>query len=190
MENQTNIFDLVEEVNRNKGRTSISKDKEMNDIFSMLDEVKKDNNISIDRVRSAVNSYSSSKQEDNSDSIRNNSNLVRKPVVPSNVTNWDKYSECIVAYLNSVDYGPDNSYEYVKGHNKALSKYKEELLNNHKDIYVVEGHVNDELNSSLSKASIEDKGYYDGLFYVLKSIKKAKEDTNNKVVNKLKEKLF
>lgn len=190
MEKQTNIFDLVEEVNRNKGRSAISKESEMNDIFSMLDEVKKDNNISVEKVRSAVNSYSSTSSERKTENVQNNTNLVRKPTIPSSVSGWDKYSECVVEYLNSVDYGSDNSYEYVKGHSKALSKYKEEILNNHKDIYVVEGHVNDELNSSLNKSSIEDKGYYDGLFYVLKSIKRAKEDASKKVENKLKEKLF
>ena len=49
MSNNTDIYRLVEEMNKAKAK------KEVNDIFSMLDEVQKENNISVDDIRNSVN---------------------------------------------------------------------------------------------------------------------------------------
>lgn len=186
-DNNTNIFDLVDQVNKNKNKSSMQVEKEVDDIFSMLDEIKTDNNISVDEVRNAVNNYSSSKVLD--DSIERNTSQVKKVSVPSSVSGWNTYSECVLTYFKSVDYGTDNSKEYVEGHRAAIEKYYKEIVNNRRDIYVVEGHVNDELSSFSSKSSLSDKGYYDGLFYVLKSIRKAKSQVNSTLAQVLRKKI-
>lgn len=186
-DNNTNIFDLVDQVNKNKQKSSMQTEKEMDDIFSMLDDIKTDNNISVDDVRNAVNSYSSSKVIDNS--IERNTAQVRKVTVPNSVDGWELYSECVLAYFKAVDYGTDNSKDYVEGHKAAIEKYYKEILNNRKDIYVVEGHVNDEISAFTSKSSIKDKGYYDGLFYVLKSIRKAKSQVGSSLAAILRKKI-
>ena len=133
MSNNTDIYRLVEEMNKAKAK------KEVNDIFSMLDEVQKENNISVDDIRNSVNRTDG------------------------------------VAYVNAQ--------------RSALEKYYKEIKSNPKDIAVVEGHVNDEINSIDNRSTLEEKGYYDGLYYVLRAIKKAKSEVAYKINNKLREKL-
>ena len=113
--------------------------------------------------------------EDNLDS------LVNKPEVNDIVLNNENYVECILLYLTNVNYGTSNSNEYVKGHKKALKKYVEEVINNNEKIYIVENKLSDEISSFNNKSSLEDKGYYDGLLYVLKSIRKAKALVSNRM---------
>ena len=185
-DNKTNIYDLVDQVNKNKAKTSMEKEKDMNDIFSMLDDIKDDNNISVEEVRDAVNNYQSNNINQ---TVENNTSQVRKVIVPSSVNNWDSYSDCVLAYFKAVDYGTDNSKEYVDGHKAALEKYYKEVLNNSKDIYVVEGRVNDEISSFESKSSLKEKGYYDGLFYVRNSLKNAKGQVEATMSELLKKKL-
>ena len=186
--NNTNIFDLVEELNKSKNKTSMEKEKEINDIYSMLDDIKNDNNISIDEVRDRVNNASFFSNTFN-DSLDNYSTVVNVPTLPSSVTNYDTYSECIIAFFKAVNYGTSNSKQYVEGHRKALEKYYNEIVNNHRDIYVVEARLNDEINSFSSKDDIYSKGYYDGMFYALRSIKKAKALLESKINIKLREQI-
>lgn len=187
-ENKTNIYDLMNEVNKNKSKSSMSKENTMNDIFDMLDEIKKDNNISVDEVKQRVNSTKSQESEIH-DSLENYSNVVVKPTVPEHVDNYDTYSDCLLQFIRMVNYGTNNSKEYVRGHKAALEKYYSEISNNKKDIYVVEGSVNDEINGLVSKEGLYDKGYYDGLFYILRSLKKAKALMTSKLNTLLKEKI-
>lgn len=187
-EKNTNIFDLVEELNKSKNKSSMQKEKEINDIYSMLDEIKNDNNISVDEVRDKVNNYSFStkKIEDN---LENYSTVVNVPSLPTSINNYDTYSECIVAFFRAVNYGTSNSKQYVQGHMSALEKYYNEIANNHKDIYVVEARLNDEISNYTSKDDIYSKGYYDGLFYALRSIKKARALMESKINIKLREQI-
>lgn len=186
--NDTNIFDLVDELNKSKNKTSMEKEKEINNIYSMLDDIKNDNNISVEEVRNKVNDYSYQTNLDN-DSLENYSTVVSVPTLPSSVSNYDTFSECIIAFFKAVDYGTNNSKQYVKGHKAALEKYCTEIAHNHKDIYVVEGKLNDEINNFASKDDIYSKGYYDGLFYVLRAIKKAKALLSSKINIKLREQI-
>lgn len=186
--NDTNIFDLVEELNKSKNKSSMQKEKEINDIYSMLDEIKNDNNISIDEVRDKVNNYSNFSKTVN-DSLENYSTVVNVPTLPNSVTNYDTYSECIFAFFRAVDYGTSNSKQYVQGHKSALEKYYNEITNNHKDIYVVEARLNEEINKFSSKDDVFSKGYYDGLFYALRSIKKARALLESKINIKLREQI-
>lgn len=188
VDNKTNIFDLVEEVNKEKKKSSMAVEKEINDIYSMLDDIKNDNDISVDDVREKVNSYSSSKATIN-DKLENYSTVVTKPEVPNSVGDYDLYSDCLLAFITSVNYGDNNSKEYVAGHKSALEKYYSLIKNNKKDIYIIEANVNEDINNFSSKSSLRDKGYYDGLFYVLKSLRKSKELMTDKINNKLVEKL-
>lgn len=191
VDNKTNIFDLVEEVNKEKKKSSMAVEKEINDIYSMLDDIKKDNDISVEDVRDKVNAYSTGtkKKVSSEEKLSSfSSNLVKKPVVPESV-NADIYSDNVLAYISSVDYGQDNSKEYVKGHKEALEKYYLDIKSNKKDLYVVEARLNDEINSNSSKSSLKDKGYYDGLLYVLKSFKKSKETVTDKINRMLIEKI-
>ena len=182
----TDIFELVDKMNKTKKKSAMEKEKEINDIYSMLDDIKNDNNISVDDVREKVNNYSFL-NPNNEESLENYSAVVHKPTLPENVVNYDTYSECIFAFFTAVDYGTNNSKQYVKGHKTALEKYFIEIKNNRKDIYVVESRLNDEINNYSSSDNVYDKGYYDGLFYALRSIKKAKSLMESKINIKLRE---
>lgn len=177
MSNQ-DIYKLVEEMNKNKQK------KEVDDIFSMLNEVQKKNNISVEDVRNSVNRSSDINLNTN---YGKKAKVIKKPVLPSNV-DYDLLSDGIIAYISNVEYG-DNDSDYVLAHRSALEKYYKEIVSNRKDISVVEGHVNDEINAINSRDTLSEKGYYDGLYYVLRAIKKAKSEVSFKINEKLKEKL-
>ena len=186
MSNQ-DIFKLVEEMNKNKTveHTGLnSNKKEVEDIFSMLNEVQEKNNISVEDVRRSVNRSSEINLNTN---YGKRAKVIKKPTLPSNVE-YDLLSDGIIAYISNVEYG-DNDSDYVLAHRSALEKYYKEIVSNRKDISVVEGHVNDEISALDSRNTLSEKGYYDGLYYVLRAIKKAKSEVSFKINEKLKEKL-
>lgn len=186
MSNQ-DIYKLVEEMNKNKtvGHTGLnSNKKEVEDIFSMLNEVQEKNNISVEDVRRSVNRSSEINLNTN---YGKRAKVIKKPTLPSNVE-YDLLSDGIIAYISNVEYG-DNDSDYVLAHRSALEKYYKEIVSNRKDISVVEGHVNDEISALDSRNTLSEKGYYDGLYYVLRAIKKAKSEVSFKINEKLKEKL-
>lgn len=188
IDKNTNIFDLVEEVNKNKNKSSISTEKEINDIYSMLDEIKNDNNVSIDEVREKINNHSSSYTNSSStERLADYATSVKKPELPGSVSNYHNFSECVLAFIAGVDYGSNNAKEYVNGHKEALEKYIYEIKNNAKDLYIVEINLNKIIDGFSSKSSLRDKGYYDGLVYVLKALLKAKEIMTESINNKLLE---
>ena len=186
MSNQ-DIYKLVEEMNKNKTveHTGLnSNKKEVEDIFSMLNEVQEKNNISVEEVRRSVNRSSEINLNTN---YGKRAKVIKKPTLPSNVE-YDLLSDGIIAYISNVEYG-DNDSDYVLAHRSALEKYYKEIVSNRKDISVVEGHVNDEISALDSRNTLSEKGYYDGLYYVLRAIKKAKSEVSFKINEKLKEKL-
>ena len=181
------IYKLVEEMNKNKTveHTGLnSNKKEVEDIFSMLNEVQEKNNISVEDVRRSVNRSSEINLNTN---YGKRAKVIKKPTLPSNVE-YDLLSDGIIAYISNVEYG-DNDSDYVLAHRSALEKYYKEIVSNRKDISVVEGHVNDEISALDSRNTLSEKGYYDGLYYVLRAIKKAKSEVSFKINEKLKEKL-
>ena len=190
MSNQ-DIYKLVEEMNKNKTveHTGLnSNKKEVEDIFSMLNEVQEKNNISVEDVRRSVNRSSEINLNTN---YGKRAKVIKKPTLPSNVeydllSDDAKNNESIV--YNITDSVQD-SYSYVLAHRSALEKYYKEIVSNRKDISVVEGHVNDEISALDSRNTLSEKGYYDGLYYVLRAIKKAKSEVSFKINEKLKEKL-
>ena len=82
-----------------------------------------------------------------------------------------------------MNYGKENSVEYVNAHRQALEDVYRDASNNAKDLYVIEARVNDEINRTISKTTIAEKGYYDGLMYALKAIRKSKTMMMDKIVN-------
>ena len=94
----------------------------------------------------------------------------------------------VPAFVYSSLYGSENSTDYVKGHKDALDKCFELVYENNKDIKIAEDSISKELES-FESTTIEQKGYYDGLFYSLKAIKKAKEYILRKIAKEINSEL-
>ena len=155
------MFKLVEEVEKQKSAN-------IDEIFSTLDSVKDNPDIETEVKHTSTTTSS------------NGATPIRKPVVPESIGNFDTRFDAFKTIIGSVDYG-DNPHDYVSGHKDALEKYYSEAYNNSKDLYVIEARINDEINKFKSRENIYDKGYYDGLFYALKAIRKSKELTMMKL---------
>lgn len=102
------------------------------------------------------------------------SSAVNKPEI-ANVSSYESRFEAFVLMLKNVDYGTSNSKEYVKGHINAIKKYLELSYEYQYDLSTIEDKLNYEIENDEPNESIEDKGYYDGLIYVLKALRKSKE---------------
>lgn len=170
MSGNTDIFKLVEEVEKQKKAS-------LDDIYSMLDDVK---NEEVVDVKPKV--YSEQVYSTPSSSSR--PTKVTKPSLPKEVT-FDTRFECFKSLIEGVDYGDSNSPEYVQGHKKALEHVYQDAYNNPKDLYVVEARVNDEINRMVTKNTLYLKGYYDGLFYALKTLRQSKTLSMDKLAKLL-----
>ncbi len=149
------MFKLVEEVEKQKKM-------DIDDIFSNLDSVK---NEEVRREEVKAKTYESTSDP----------NLVSRPRIPSDLGGYDTRFECFKCIIENVSYGTRNVNAYVEGHKDALEKYYGDAYQNRKDLYVIEARVNDEINKTVSHEQLYDKGYYDGLAYVLKALKRSKE---------------
>ena len=164
------------------------------EIIDKLADIKNDNYSLYEKVLNKVNEYSllsdealnAKSKEVKNDYIKPNiepkeidiSKIVGSQVIKpelKDVNIKDRYSEYVLELLNSIDYGQDNSKEYCEGHKKALDKYFMEIKNNSRNIESILEKLNNEISGWKNKTSINDKGYYDGMFYVLKATKKAKK---------------
>jgi hypothetical protein len=154
-ENNYDMFKLVEEVEKQKKTASID------DIFSSLDAVKTEEVKAEEKARTFTASADPS--------------LVSKPRIPDSIGAYASRFEAFRGVIEHVSYGTKNVNAYVEGHKDALEKYYRDAFNNSKDLYVIEARVNDEINKSGSHAQLYEKGYYDGLVYVLKALKRSKE---------------
>lgn len=177
MTNNNDIFKLVQEVEKQK-RASLD------DIYKMLDDAQtsSSNEESVVDVKAKVNQSASSLSTLNIKSDIIPSNRIQMPTFPSQVT-FDTRFDCFKALIEGVNYGYENSPEYVGAHIRALEDVYQDAFNNAKDLYVTEARVNDEINRTISKTTIREKGYYDGLMYALKAIRKSKSLMIDKVVN-------
>lgn len=156
-EQKIDMFKLVEEVEKQKA-------VDLDEIFNDLDLVKNNKDTS-EEVKQEYKTYTAS----------SDSNLVAKPIIPDKIGSYDTRFEAFRAIIEHVSYGTDNTNTYVEGHKSALEKYYRDAYNNSKDLYVIEARVSDEINKSGSHAGLFEKGYYDGLIYVLKALKRSKE---------------
>ena len=148
------MFKLVEEVEKQKAM-------DIDAIFSDLDSVK---NEEVTTVKKKV--YASD---------TNTTATVSKPRIPDQIGSFETRFEAFRGVIEHVYYGVSNVNVYVEGHRDALEKYYKDAYNNFKDLYVIEARVNDEINRYGTHSQLYEKGYYDGLFYVLKALKRSKE---------------
>lgn len=148
------MFKLVEEVEKQKAM-------DIDAIFSDLDSVK---NEEVTTVKKKV--YASN---------TNTTATVSKPRIPDQIGSFETRFEAFRGVIEHVYYGVSNVNVYVEGHRDALEKYYKDAYNNSKDLYVIEARVNDEINRYGTHSQLYEKGYYDGLFYVLKALKRSKE---------------
>lgn len=116
-----------------------------------------------------------------------NTSIVLKPEL-SEVNDYTSFSNLIFKMIQNVNYGTNNASEYVFGHKKALKEYALEIKNNNENINLVEDNISLKINSIQTKSSLEDKGYYDGLLYVLKAIRKAKDKIYLKIREEVNDK--
>jgi hypothetical protein len=154
-DNKIDMFKLVQEVEKQKAMN-------IDEIFSDLDSVKNEE-VKVQEPRYTNSAATSSV------------NLIRKPTLPDDIGTYNTRFEAFKAIIEHVYYGTSNAGDYVQGHSDALEYYFKDAYANSKDLYVVEARVNDEINKFSSRAQLYQKGYYDGLFYVLKALKRSKE---------------
>ena len=156
-ENNYDMFKLVEEVDKQKKSANVNID----DIFSSLDAVKTEEVKTEEKIHTARATADPS--------------LVSKPRIPDSIGAYSSRFEAFRGVIEHVSYGTNNVNDYVEGHKDALEKYYRDASNNSKDLYVTEARVNDEINKSGTHNQLYEKGYYDGLVYVLKALKRSKE---------------
>lgn len=174
------VYKLVEEVNRQKRDT----EKDIDDIYSMLDDVKE---VPIDSVRQKVNSMNSTGSASSFAYQKvTSSQVVRRPVVPNVEGDFNSRYGCFVDIINKVNYGSSNSAPYVEGHRMALSRYLQEAENNVDDLHLVEAAVSDEMNKKGTSGDVRAKGYNDGLQYVFQALRKSKYYMAGKVYKSIK----
>ena len=175
---EQDIYKLVEQLNKNK---TISSDKKIDDIFNLLDDVKKQEQSEI-------------KLKKNSDikltDLKEKTKPIIRPPFPSIDRPFEKRSDCFLTFLQQVDYG-DNNPHYKKGHKEALEKYYVLASNNKKDFFVLEGQIRSEIEKyqRIYKDDYFNKGFYDGLLYVEKAFEKSKELTSKKISEELMKEL-
>lgn len=184
------IYKLVEQLNKNK----ISDNSKIEEIYNILDSIDKEDNSTINlhldnntsTNKNSTSSANTSRTVNLAD-LKNKIRSVKKPTFPKEIRPFDNRSDCFFNILAEVNYGSDNNEDYIKGHRDALEKYYTIVKNNSKDLYVVEGQVNDELNNRLASKSSDyyANGYYDGLEYVSRALVKSKDLISKKIYQEL-----
>ena len=160
-ENKIDMFKLVEQVEKQKSM-------DIDDIFSTLDSVKNEEDVKKEEKQVKDRSYTTFTSVADPD-------MISRPRIPDQIGQYQTRFECFKGIVENVSYGTKNVNAYVEGHRDALEKYYSDAYKNMKDLYVIEARVNDELNRFSSHSGLYEKGYYDGLAYVLKALKRSKE---------------
>ena len=164
------------------------------DKFSEIDKLFKELDMDEESIDNLRRKLSGSKETINNqnDEVKPVAATVKRPTIPDVITaeldtRYDYFMYCI----RNVNYGVDNANEYVRGHLNALNKATTQSKLDPNNLYLVEASISDELNQyvNISKNTLESKGYYDGLTYVNKALKKSKEIMANKINAILKEEL-
>ncbi|MBQ0035849.1 MAG: hypothetical protein KBT35_02905 [Firmicutes bacterium] len=114
----------------------------------------------------------------------NNAGMLSKPEVPDITSNYNSVFEAFRHILENVSYGEVNSNDYVDNHIKAINKYYEIAVNDVSYLEELEQKLSNEIENAPS-SSVEEKGYYDGLFYCLKALRKAKTYMLEKCVKEI-----
>lgn len=156
------MFKLAEEV----AKQNAAKEASLDSIFSDLDSVTKDHTYEAVETQRVI-----------------------KPSMPSNIGDYTTRYEAFKAIIEAVSYGSKNAEEYVRGHREALERCANEAYKNRKNMTVYEDMLNRELQDFPSRYKLYDKGYYDGMFYVLKAIKRSKDLAMDNLVKELRAQL-
>ncbi len=171
------------------------KNKRFDEIDKMFENLQKANDETVDSFKKRLNQNESEKARVDLAGINANmkkSMMIKRPVVPDNIdVELGSRYEYFLYIVQNVNYGTSNSESYVKGHRKALNKYLHEADRNPTNLTLIKAAISDEINDSLkhSKTSLESKGYFDGLNYLNKALKKSKEIMANKINEILKREL-
>ena len=155
-------------------------EKDKIDMFKLVEQVEKQKQMDIDDIFSTLDSVKAEESEKAQTQTRSYTSFtdpskVSRPQLPENIGKYDTRFECFKGYIENVSYGTQNVNAYVEGHKDALEKYYSDAYQNSSDLYVTEARVNDEINKYNSHVGLYEKGYYDGLVYVLKALKKSKD---------------
>ncbi len=168
-EKQIDMYKLVEQVEKQKSM-------DIDDIFSTLDSVKEEK-------------YSEPQQSAHSYADVGDPGMISKPKIPEDIGKYQTRFECFRGIIENVSYGTRTINVYVEGHRDALKKYYADAYQNSKDLYVIEARAGDEVNRYNSHNGLYEKGYYDGLMYVIKALKRSKEllmsRINQEIINRM-----
>lgn len=162
--NNLDMFKLAEEVEKQKKEAAASLD----DIFSDLDNVTKNQPYTIKEEVAPK---------------------VIKPSIPGNISDYTTRYEAFKAIIEAVSYGTNNAEEYVKGHSDALEQYSVDVFKHRANLTDYEILLNRQIAEYPSRYKLYEKGYYDGMFYVLKAIKRSKELAMDNLVKELRKEL-
>ncbi|MDO4940374.1 MAG: hypothetical protein Q4E33_01620 [Erysipelotrichaceae bacterium] len=159
-----------------------------NNYVSKLSELLEVNGETYDKVYDKLNDYVTNKNirnisyefndtfntsQINISSNFDNAGMLNKPEVMDINKDYNNVFDAYRDILENVSYGEANNKDYVDNHIKAINKYYEFASNHVNDLEVVEQALGNEIENAPS-ANVEQKGYYDGLFYCLKALRKAK----------------
>lgn len=156
------------------------------DMFKLIQEVEKQQKLDVDAIFHDLDSVKddvSAIVDSQAPRYSNTSNikLIKRPTLPEDIGSYDTRFEAFRGIIEHVSYGYVTVNDYVEGHKDALEKYYKDAYNNSKDLYVIEARVNDEIQRNVSHAQLYEKGYYDGLLFVLKALNKSKELLMHKI---------
>ena len=107
------------------------------------------------------------------------------PSIPNHIGSYLTRYDCFKAIIEHVSYGTSNVKEYMNGHKDALNKYYVDVNDCKKDLSVLERKVSQDIQNYGSHDQLYEKGYYDGMLYVLKAIKRSKELIMKEMADKL-----
>lgn len=111
---------------------------------------------------------------------------VNKPQISDTIIATESRIETFSKLLINTSYGSNNS-EYVKGHKKALIEQYRKAYDEI-DLIHYEKKLSDTI-ANYSSQTLMDKGYYDGLIYTSKALKKTKELFLEKINRELEKEL-
>lgn len=156
------------------------------DMFKLIEEVEKQQKLNVDDIFHDLDSVKdgiSTIVENQTPRYSNTSDikLIKRPSIPTEIGAYDTRFEAFRGIIEHVSYGYVSVNDYVEGHRDALEKYYKDAYNNSKDLYVIEARVNDEIQKNVSHSQLYEKGYYDGLFFVLQALNKSKELLMHKI---------
>lgn len=118
--------------------------------------------------------------------------VIRRPTIPDQINaKFNTRLDYFLYFIRNVNYGSSNNVTYVNGHVKALNLYLEQARINQNNLNILEASAIEEINkySNVSKNNLETKGYYDGLNYVYKALKKSKSIMASQINEILKKEL-